>query len=144
MATRKNPAAVSLGRKGGEARRNALTPEQRSASARHAVLSRYGKTKPPARWYGVVLIPIPEDLHGGMRKIAKILDDAHADPNVVLWTQDRDEARARARQENLAGRWAEIVDVPYDPNRLSIQREYRPDPGAQVKGLRAVLDGGQS
>lgn len=49
MATRKkNPAAVALGRKGGlkggPARAAKLTPEQRSASARKAVLARWAKT----------------------------------------------------------------------------------------------------
>jgi len=41
--TRKNPAAVSLGRRGGKATARKLTPEQRSASARHAVLARIRK-----------------------------------------------------------------------------------------------------
>jgi len=41
MATKKNPAAVELGRKGGKARAAKLTPEQRKASA-----SKAGK----ARW----------------------------------------------------------------------------------------------
>ncbi len=44
---RKNPAAVALGRlgglKGGKALARKLTPEERSASARHAV---------NARWHG--------------------------------------------------------------------------------------------
>src|ERR1039457_6121628 len=126
MRKRKSPAAVALGKKGGEARRRALTPEQRSASARHAVLSRYGKAKPPstpqpARWYGVCLIPVPEDFHGGIGAVAKIMDEAHAKPNVFLGTRNRDEARARLHQENLAGKWAEVLDVDYDPTRFTIQ-----------------------
>jgi hypothetical protein len=44
--SKKDPAAVALGRKGGIARRNNMTAEQRSASARHAVLARYSKGKP--------------------------------------------------------------------------------------------------
>ncbi len=47
---RKNPAAVALGRKGGlkggPARASRLTPQQRSESARNAVLARWGKSKP--------------------------------------------------------------------------------------------------
>lgn len=40
MATRrKNPAAVALGRKGGKARKKALTAAQRSAIARKAGLA---------------------------------------------------------------------------------------------------------
>jgi hypothetical protein len=45
----KDPAAVALGRKGGKkggpARAAALTPEQRSASARKAVQARWAKSK---------------------------------------------------------------------------------------------------
>jgi general stress protein YciG len=36
MAKKKNPAAVALGRKGGKARSQSLTPEQRSEIARLA------------------------------------------------------------------------------------------------------------
>jgi hypothetical protein len=39
MAKRKNPAAVALGRKGGKARAQKLTPKQRSESARKAGLA---------------------------------------------------------------------------------------------------------
>lgn len=46
---RKNPAAVELGRKGGKkggpARAAAMTPEERSASARKAVLARWEKVR---------------------------------------------------------------------------------------------------
>jgi len=46
---RKNPYAVALGRKGGlkggPARAANLTPEQRSASARNAVLARWAKER---------------------------------------------------------------------------------------------------
>ncbi|MGH9529270.1 MAG: hypothetical protein ACRD2S_05045 [Terriglobales bacterium] len=41
----KNAAAVALGRKGGQARAENLTPEQRSESARKAVLARWARTK---------------------------------------------------------------------------------------------------
>lgn len=41
----KNPAAVALGRKGGEARAKNLTAAQRSDSARKAVEARWEKTK---------------------------------------------------------------------------------------------------
>jgi len=41
MPKKKDPAAVSLGKKGGEARRKALTKAQRSESARHAVVERW-------------------------------------------------------------------------------------------------------
>ena len=49
MAKRKDPAAVSLGRKGGlkggPARAAKMTPEERSESARKAVTARWAKQK---------------------------------------------------------------------------------------------------
>ena len=52
MMTRKNAAAVALGRKGGikggPARAANLTPEQRSESARKAVRARWAKAAPTA------------------------------------------------------------------------------------------------
>jgi hypothetical protein len=46
---KKNPYAVALGRKGGRkggpARAANMTPEQRTESARNAVLARWAKTK---------------------------------------------------------------------------------------------------
>ena len=49
---RKNPYAVALGRKGGRkggpARAANMTPEQRSESARNAVMARWAKSKVPA------------------------------------------------------------------------------------------------
>jgi hypothetical protein len=44
----KNPAAVALGKKGGEATAKKLTPQQRKESARNAAQARWakkGKTK---------------------------------------------------------------------------------------------------
>jgi hypothetical protein len=53
MALKKNAAAVALGRKGGlkggRARAAKLTPEQRSASARQAVMARWAKANPGGR-----------------------------------------------------------------------------------------------
>lgn len=49
IASKKNPAAVALGRlggqKGGPARAANMTPEERSESARKAVMARWEKTK---------------------------------------------------------------------------------------------------
>jgi general stress protein YciG len=45
MAKRKNPAAVSLGKKGGLTRAKNLTPEERSESARKA-----GQASAVKRW----------------------------------------------------------------------------------------------
>ena len=43
--TPKNPAAVSLGRKGGKATARNRTPEQRSDAARKAIEARWAKTE---------------------------------------------------------------------------------------------------
>jgi hypothetical protein len=52
VAKRKNAAAVALGRKGGKkggvARAAAMTPEQRSESARKAISARWAKAKTSA------------------------------------------------------------------------------------------------
>jgi hypothetical protein len=45
MAKRKNPAAVSLGKLGGKARLEKMTPEQRSAVAKKAAADRWAKAK---------------------------------------------------------------------------------------------------
>nr|WP_281719471.1 histone H1 [Nitrosomonas nitrosa] len=41
----KDPAAVALGKKGGKARANSLTPKQRAQIARQAAVSRWKKNK---------------------------------------------------------------------------------------------------
>jgi len=116
MSKKKNPAAVSLGRKGGEARRKALTPEQRSASARHAVLSRYGKAEPPSRWYGLYA-----------------LDDPNF-PELVMYSRDRVELRQRARAEDRA---FVIEELDYDPQtRVPIVPKYEPDTDSRLQALR--------
>lgn len=46
MATKKNPAAVELGRRGGKKRVKNQTPKERSESARKASNARWGKDKP--------------------------------------------------------------------------------------------------
>lgn len=52
LASKKNPAAVALGRlgglKGGHARAATLTPEERSESARKAVQARWEKARQEA------------------------------------------------------------------------------------------------
>jgi len=139
--------AASLGKRGGLARARNLTPEQRSASARHAVLTRYGKTKPPSnnKWYGVVVVPLPEDFQ--MSALDKILDASNASPNVILWTRDRDAARAEAREVNTDDKtagFAEVVEVDYDPTHLTLKREFKPDTEAQLRALKVISDGGRS
>jgi len=48
MARKKNPAAVSLGRKGGKKRAENLTAEQLSEQGRKAVEARWAKAKAAA------------------------------------------------------------------------------------------------
>ncbi len=49
MATEKDPAAVSLGRRGGLARKRSLSPEELSEQARNAVAARWDKATPGNR-----------------------------------------------------------------------------------------------
>ena len=160
MPKEKNAGAVAMGRKGGQARRRNLTPEQLSAIGRHGAATRYGKSKPPsppkpARWYGLVLIPEDpnpakpgdKDYHGNVAAQLKRLDQAHAHPEMLLWSQNRDEVVARKRQEDLHDRWTEILDVDYDPTRFTVQREFKPNVDRQLKALLGLVDaeeGGQS
>lgn len=48
MATKKDPAAVALGKKGGKARAKKLTPEQLSEQGRKAISARWQKAKKAA------------------------------------------------------------------------------------------------
>ena len=48
MAKRKNPNAVALGKKGGKARAERMSPQERSESARKAVEARWEKVKQEA------------------------------------------------------------------------------------------------
>lgn len=49
MAKRKDPAAVSLGRRGGKARLKKMTSEERAAVARAAAAARWEKLSPEGR-----------------------------------------------------------------------------------------------
>ena len=118
-STKKNQtnAAAILGKQGGLARAAKLTPEQRSASARHAVLSRYGKAEPPARWYGLFSC-----------------DDPHA-PVLVKYSSNKVELRERARSEPDSDFVIEELD--YDPRtRIPIVPKYEPDTAARLQALQ--------
>jgi hypothetical protein len=142
---RKDPHAVAMGRKGGKARLTKISPERRSEIARHAVLTRYGKAKPtaapqPGRWFGLVALPVDYVWHGTAHA-SKVLDEAiHSHPEVLLWSQDRAVVVARSQQKDLRDRTTIVIDLDYDPSRLTIQREFKPDVGAQLKALKSLLD----
>ena len=71
--------------------------------------------------------------------MAKVLDEAHAEPNILLWTQDREKARARVREENTrtdSGGFAELIDVDYDPRRFVVHRRFAPATEAMKKLLK--------
>lgn len=114
--------AASLGKRGGLARAKNLTPEQRSASARHAVNARYGKNKPVTeppqsnKWYGLY---------------------DYADPNVptlVESSRDKVELRKRARMEPDRA-WM-IEELDYEPkNRIPISPKFEPDTAARLRAL---------
>jgi hypothetical protein len=93
---KKNPAAVALGRKGGKQRLKTLTPERRSEIARHANAVRYGKAPAkPTRWYGLLLLPTNYEWRG-VADAAKVLDAAHANPEVVYWSLNKAEVVKKA------------------------------------------------
>lgn len=75
---RKNPAAVALGRKGGKkggpARAASMTAEERSESARKAILARWAKQK--ARQYRIGYDPTLVGLPSEKERAAKIVDGA--------------------------------------------------------------------
>ena len=159
MSKRKDPNAVAMGRKGGNARMKTLTPERRSEIARHAVLTRYGKAKAPSKagpWYGLVA-PFPADYRwSGAARLAEILDQVEAKPEPVnletdpakparYWTRDRAEVKARAAEPDLRDREMLVIERPYDPEVLRVNMKFTPDHAAQVKALRGALgEGGRS
>jgi hypothetical protein len=147
MSKRKDPNAVAMGRKGGKARMRTLTPERRSEIARHAVLTRYGKAKPPSKagpWYGLVALPADYAWKGAAHA-SKVLDAARADSaNVVFSSQDRKEVFARSQMRDLRDRVTLIDEYPYNPQALHIKWEYTPDMEAMKRLLRVDVEGGKS
>ena len=131
---RKNPAAVSLGRRGARARTKALSAPAAQRSARLAVQARWQRAKPGPlrlphrqRWWGVFALADydPDNL-----------------PQALFWSLK--ETEARDAQPDFEDRYVAVVvapvDVTYDPHSFHIEREFRPDPARQVKALQAVLD----
>jgi hypothetical protein len=72
--TRKNPAAVALGRKGGRSRAQKLSPNERSESARRAAEARWEKNQ---------------------KRIESALEEITANTRTLL---KRSKAKARARR----------------------------------------------
>jgi hypothetical protein len=144
MSKRKNPAAVALARKSVRARLASLTPEQRSTQAKNAVLTRWRKAKPPSKWYGLLLLPADYQWHGTAHA-AKVLDEAYANPQVVLWSADRAEVVARAQQEDLRDRDTLVIEQDWDPRAFTIKHEYQPEVGRQIEALQDLqhLDTGE-
>jgi hypothetical protein len=115
---RKSPDAVAHGRKGGIARRNNLTPEQRIASARYAALSRYGKAPAKPKWYGLFDFDLPSEPQ-----------------HLILYSRDKDVLRQRAKAE--PERIFIIEDLDYDPEtRMQIVPKFEPDTAARLKALQ--------
>jgi hypothetical protein len=125
-------AAQALGALGVKARKKQFTPAQKSAQARAAAASRWDRQKP---WFGVALYPADYVWRGAKHAI-KVLDEMRSNPQVVVWTQDRQEARAEARKYNLKGsRMAEIIEQAWDPTAFRLVREYKPDADAAKQAL---------
>jgi hypothetical protein len=132
-------AAVALGRLGGLRRAQTTTPEQRSAQGRMAVASRRDR-QPKGPWFGLVVLPVGYKWKG-TRHASAVLDEAHANTaEVLFWSQDRAEVKARSQQEDLRDRITLIVSQEWNPCAFTIQREFKPDAGAQVAALRSLVD----
>ncbi len=103
-------------------------------------------TRQRGPWFGVRLVSVPEGFRGGTRAVAKALDDANSEPEIVFSSRDRDEARAHAREWNLrddAAGFAEVVELPYDPRAFTVRRQFQPDAEAMRRLLRVDLGGGR-
>jgi hypothetical protein len=104
--------------------------------------SQNSKIKPPtpqpARWYGLVALPA-DYVWRGVAYAVRVLDEIYANPEVILWSRNPAEVVERSHRRDLCDRVALFIEVDYDPTRFTIQREFRPDVDAQLKGLRAVL-----
>jgi len=142
----KLPAAVAMAKRATDS----LTPEQRKERGRNAVNARWRKAKSPStpqrdRWYELVALPA-DYVWRGTAHAAEVLAEVDANPEVILASHDRAEIIARSNRRDLRNRTTLIIERAYNPNGLTIQREYKPDAGAQLKGIRAVLDtdGGKS
>lgn len=141
----KLPAAVALGGRSGKR----LTKAQRKERGLNAVNARWRKAKPdatpPDRWYELVALPA-DYVWRGTAHAAEVLADVDSNPEVILSSHDRAEVIARSNQRDLRDRTTLIIERDYNPKGFTIQREFKPDVGAQLKGLRAVLDmdGGKS
>ena len=127
-----------------------LTSAQRTQRARNAVNARWCKAKPaatppPDRWYELVALPA-DYVWRGTAHAAEVLAEVDANPEVILASHDRAEIVARSQKKDLRNRETLIIERAYNPKGFTMQREFKPDVGAQLKGLRAVLDteGGKS
>ena len=86
--TKKNPAAVALGRKGGKkggpARAAKLTPEQRTESARKAVQARWSKAKSGHN----LATPVPDTAKKALHLCLKRIKDAKNDSELRRLTEE--------------------------------------------------------
>lgn len=118
---RKNVNAVALGRR---RKRNEPAPKRQQA-ARRAAEARWAKRNPK---------PTPEKFW----VLFAIEDPDH--PEVLLSSPDKNEVKAAQHKPEFRDRWLHIDYLEYDPRRLTIQREYKPDVERQLNALRVVLD----
>ena len=124
---KKNLAAITLGLRGVRARMK-LPREERSEQARNAVLARWAKArggeKPakPARWWCLFDIQDPDQ------------------PQVLFSSPDKAEVVSRSLGPEFRERFVHIGFLEYDPSVIVFENEFRPDPTAQTKALKALLD----
>ncbi len=125
--TKKDPAAISLGKRGGKGRLKTMTQEERSRSARHAALVRHhGRKilrKPDVYWI--------------------VLDPTADNPPVILFAdEDKQKVRAWARA-NRPDAFITTLERRVLDRRTSlggIHREYEPNIQRQVTALQTLAE----
>jgi hypothetical protein len=121
---KKNPAAVALGLKSARSRMKNKSAEQRQEQARAASQARWAKAKPK---------PAPEKFWC----LSDITDPDY--PRVLFSSKDKNEVQQAQHRPEFRDRVLSIGFLEYDPSRIVIEREFKPDTKAQVKALNALL-----
>jgi hypothetical protein len=118
-----------------------MSPQERSEQARKASLARKDRRKPDTTWFKVVEFPVDLEWKG-VRHALRLVNEMEHNIPPVLWTQSRDEARAKAREMAMQDRPCEIFEQnwsPYGKFQPVFKHEPQPDQKRIVEGLRSLL-----
>jgi hypothetical protein len=143
MKKSENKAAASaagkaLSKLAVEAKKKKFTKRERSEQSRTAVAMRRDRQKGP--WHGLVLYP-KNLVWKGAQHAAQVLDEMHANPEVVFWSRSRSEVLAKQREYSDNGQMSEVIEQNWNPASFTIQRTYDSDTGAQAEALRRLAEG---